>query len=114
MERFINCEKDFIGKAGTTRSREAGPRTLLAYLEVDAQGADCLGSEPVYCGASLAGVTTSGAYGFAVKKSLAFAYLEPRLVTPGLELTVLVRGEPRPARVLEEPAWDRNNERLRA
>jgi len=114
MERFIDYEKDFIGRAGTIRSRDGGPRTLLAYLEVDAEDADCLGSEPVYCGGSLAGVTTSGAFGFAVKKSLAFAYLEPRLATAGVELTVLVRGEERAARVIDQPLWDRNNERLRA
>ena len=43
--------------------------------------ADCLGNEPVYCERMIWSVsTTSGAYGFAVRKSLAFAFLQPAAV----------------------------------
>jgi dimethylglycine dehydrogenase len=113
MDRFIDFGKDFIGRSGTVSSRDAGPRTLLAYLEVDTAEADCLGNEPVYCGDSLVGVTTGGAFGFAVEKSLAFAYVEPRLAKAGVALGIVVRGERRQARVIPQPAWDPANERLR-
>jgi len=113
MDRFVHFEKDFIGKSATVRSRDTGPRTLLAYLEVDTAEEDCLGNEPVYCGETLVGVTTGGAFGFAVGKSLAFAYVEPRLATPGVALCIRVRGEKHPARVIPQPAWDPANERLR-
>ncbi len=114
MHRFIHFDKDFIGKAGTVHSRDKGPRILLSYLEVDVKDADCLGNEPVYDKEALIGITTGGAYGFAVGKSLAFAYLEPRLAIPGVPLTVVVRGENCPARVIAEPAWDPQNQRLKA
>ena len=114
MERFIDFGKEFIGKAATERSRDQGPRTLLAYLEVAVGEEDCLGNEPVYCGEALVGVTTGGAFGFAVGKSLAFAYVDPKLARPGTALTVVVRGEPCRARVIEQPAWDPANQRLRA
>ncbi len=114
MDRFIHFDKDFIGKAGTVHSRDKGPRILLSYLEVDVKDADCLGNEPVYDKEALVGITTGGAYGFAVGKSLAFAYLEPRLAIPGVPLTVVVRGENCPARVIAEPAWDPQNQRLKA
>ena len=114
MERFVAYDKEFIGKAGTLRSKQAGPRFSLCYLEIDATDADCLGNEPVYCDGAAAGLTTGGGYGFAVQKSLAFAYLDPKLPREGVRLEVLLRGERRGARVLAEPAWDPANQRPRS
>jgi dimethylglycine dehydrogenase len=113
MDRFVDWSKDFIGRAGTERSRSDGPRILLTYLSVDATNADCLGNEPVYHGGRLAGVTTGGAYGFAVRQSLTFAYVEPGLVRDGTEFEIPLRGESRRARIIPMPAWDPRNERLR-
>jgi dimethylglycine dehydrogenase len=114
MERFVDLSKDFVGKLGTLESQRHGPRTLLTYLEVDATDADCLGNEPVYCEDRLVGVTTGGAYGFAVRKSLAFAYVQPATVRAARDFEVMIRGEKRTARIVAQPAWDPNNERLRA
>jgi dimethylglycine dehydrogenase len=114
MERFVHFDKEFTGKAGTLRSRHEGPRFVLCYLEVAADNADCLGNEPVYLDGKLAGLTTGGAYGFAVEKSLAFAYLDPQLQRDGARLEVMLRGELRGARLLPEPAWDAANQRLRS
>ena len=114
MERFVHYDKEFIGKAGTLRSRNEGPRHVLCYLEVEADNADCLGNEPVYCEGRLAGLTTGGAYGFAVQKSLTFAYLDPQLRRDGARLEIMLRGELRGARLLPEPAWDPANQRLRS
>jgi dimethylglycine dehydrogenase len=114
MERFVDLGKDFIGKAGTLQSKRSGPRTLLAYMEVDAADADCLGNEPVFCEGRLVGITTSGAYGFAVRKSLAFAYMDPLIARVGRECEIMIRGEQRSARVIAQPAWDPNNERPRS
>jgi dimethylglycine dehydrogenase len=44
---------------------------------VDAKDADAHGNEPVYYNNERVGLTTSGGYGFRVKKSLAFAYVKP-------------------------------------
>ncbi|HMK85433.1 MAG TPA: FAD-dependent oxidoreductase [Steroidobacteraceae bacterium] len=114
MERFVDFTKEFIGKSGSAKSLREGPRALLAYLEVDTGQEDCLGNEPVYRAEALVGITTGGAYGFAVERSLAFAYLEPKLARVGTELEIMVRGEMRRARVIAQPIWDPANERLRA
>lgn len=115
MERFLALDKgEFVGRTACLRARERGPRSVLAYLEVDAGDADCLGSEPVFARERLVGVTTSGGYGYASRKSLAFAYLEPALAAPGTPLAVEILGERRSARVLAEPVWDPRNARLRA
>ncbi len=114
MERFIDDGKDFIGKRGTLLSKERGARWTLIYLEVDATDADCLGNEPVYLGDQVVGVTTSGAYGFAVKKSLAFAYVTVPGENADTAFRVMIRGNLVDARQIAECAWDPKNERVRA
>ncbi len=114
MERFISSKKaQFIGKTATDTRKQRGERIKLVYLEVDACDMDCLGNEPVHHEGRLAGITTSGAYGHAVEKSLAFAYVDPQFVAPGTGFEILMLGERRKAHVLEGPAWDPLNERLR-
>jgi dimethylglycine dehydrogenase len=115
MDRFIRLEKDdFIGRRASLALKQRGPRTQLVYLQVDATDADCAGNEPVYAGDRLVGLTTSGAYGHAVEKSLAFAYVEPAYAKPGAAFEVLILGERRKAVALDDAAWDAANLRLRA
>jgi dimethylglycine dehydrogenase len=114
MERFVNYDKEFIGKAGTLRSKQEGPRILLSYLEVEADRADCLGNEPVYVDGELAGLTSSGGYGFALQKSLAFAYLRPALLRDHQRIEIAIRGERCVARLIPQPGWDPKNVRLRS
>jgi dimethylglycine dehydrogenase len=113
MERFVDLRKDFIGKAGTLKSKEDGPRIKLVYLEVDASDSDCRGNEPVYHDGRLIGITTGGAFGHAVGKSLAFAYVEPALATSMDALAVELHGERHAARIIPEPAYDPENARLK-
>jgi dimethylglycine dehydrogenase len=113
--RFVKLDKPggFIGRDATIRSLEAERRWICAYLEVDTVDADCLGSEAVMANGSRVGAVSSGAYGPSVKKSLAFAYLDPAHAEPGTELDVIILGARRPAQVLAEPAYDPDNLRPR-
>jgi dimethylglycine dehydrogenase len=115
MERFIRLDKeDFIGKQASLSLKQRGPRMKLIYLDIDNADSDCMGNEPVYSKGRLVGVTTSGAYGHAAQKSLAFAYVDPKLTAPGTAFDVLVFGERRPARIIKEPIWDAENVKVRA
>jgi dimethylglycine dehydrogenase len=112
MARFIDFKKeDFIGKAATLAQ---SPRPLkLIYVEVAAGDADARGGEPVLHGGECIGVTTSGAYGHRVRKSLAFACVPPSFAAPGTTLEILIQGERQRATVLEHPAFDPDNARMR-
>lgn len=115
MERFVSFDKgEFIGREAVLARKRDGLRWKLVYLAVDAADADPIGNEPVYDGDRLVGITTGGAYGHAVKQTLAFAYVEPPYAAPGTRLRVLILGERRPARVLSEPVYDAGNQRLRS
>lgn len=114
MARFIRLDKPhFIGRDASLSMKQRGPRMQLVYLEVENTDSDCVGNEPVYAGEKLVGLTTSGAFGHAVGKSLAFAYVPPDMTEPGTAFEIMMFGERRPARVLADSAWDPANERLR-
>ena len=112
MLRFINFNKeDFTGKAATLAQV---PRPFkIVYAELKATDADARGGEPALHRERCIGVTTSGAFGHRVKKSLLFACVEPQFATPGSTFDVLVQGERREATVLALPAYDPENLRLR-
>ena len=114
IERFINYRKEFQGKSATLARKEIDLAWVLVYGEFDAADADCRGNEPVYGNGTMMGLTTSGAYGYSVGKSLFFAYVHPDYRSPGSEFEIRVMGERRRARVLAAPAWDPRSERLRA
>jgi dimethylglycine dehydrogenase len=81
---------------------------------VDAKDADVRGGEPVYAGDEVIGVTTSGAYGYAVEKSLAFVFVPPKYAVLGTIFYIEILGESCVATVLAEAAYDPKNKRLRS
>jgi dimethylglycine dehydrogenase len=114
MERFVRLEKDvFLGKAGTLKSKQEGPRIQLVYCEVDADDVDVGGNDPVLDGDKVIGVTTSGGYGHATGKSLAFAYVKPAFASVGSEFHIEILGDKRTAKVIDQPIYDPENARLR-
>ncbi|MCP5071916.1 MAG: FAD-dependent oxidoreductase [Rhodobacteraceae bacterium] len=111
-QRFYAPAKgDFIGRAATEALRDKEPVTKLVYGEVAATDCDIYGGEAVMQGDSVVGVCTSGGYGHATAKSLAFAYVEPDK-TDGLEVVIL--GERRALTLHPEPVWDPSNARQKA
>ena len=60
------------------------------------------------------GVVTSGAYGFRVKKSLAFAYVNSDLASEGTEFLIGIQGQKRKAKVINSPLYDPENKKLKA
>jgi len=112
MPRFINFNKsDFVGKAATLGQP---PRPLkIVYAAIDATDTDARGGEPVLSADRCIGVTTSGAYGHRVARSLAFACVDPQFAAPGSRFEVLIQGERRAATVLEGAAFDPQSTRMR-
>ena len=111
-QRFYAPEKgDFRGRAATEAVRRKGIATKLVYGEVAATDCDIHGGEAVMQGDRVVGVCTSGGFGHATGKSLAFAYVSPD-ATSGLEVVIL--GERRALTLLDAPAWDPSNARQKA
>ena len=114
MKRFVNFKKgDFVGRDALLQRQQETLAWNIAYVEVDADDAEVRGGEPAYIGDQVIGVTTSGAYGHAVQKSLAFVYIPPEYAAPGTTFELEILDQRRQATVLAEPAYDPKNIRLR-
>lgn len=102
--RFARADKDYLGRDKTLNTDLPW---VCAYLEIDPDGEiDGHGGEAVLLDGEVVGSTASVAYGPTVGKILAFAYVKPHAVAPGTAVDVVIHGQPRPARVLGEPAYD--------
>ncbi len=113
MDRFVAFDKgEFIGREALLRQRERGVERALACLVVDAADADPHGYEPILAGDEAIGYVAAGGYGHTVEKTIALAYLPVAYLEPGTELEIGILGARRRARVVEQPLYDPENERL--
>ena len=115
MDRWIDWQKpDFVGREGAIKERDGnGPAQKLVTLEVDANGADATGYEPIWQNGKRIGFVTSGAYGYTVDKSLAMALVTPELTEPGTELATHIVGVERGAKVIAPSPYDPDGKAMR-
>jgi len=105
---------EFIGRDALVAAKAAGPRKRLRCLILDDPRSVCLGNEPVRVGDDVVGRVTSGGYGFAVERSIAYAYLPPDRAAIGTRGEVEVFGEWIGFEVAREPLYDPEGTRIRA
>ena len=103
----------FLGRDALLAAKAAGPRKRLRCLVLDDPRAVCLGNEPVRLDGAVVGRVTSGGYGFAVERSIAFAYLPPGAAI-GARGEVEVFGRWVGFEVAREPLYDPGNTRIRS
>jgi dimethylglycine dehydrogenase len=114
MSRFIDTSRDFVGVDSIKQRQTEGGDIQLAYLAFDDDiAAECFGNEAVYSGTDLIGLTTGGAYGHRVGRSLAFAYVKPEMVVQDTKLQVLTTCGLRQCHVEMDALYDPMNEKLR-
>jgi 4-methylaminobutanoate oxidase (formaldehyde-forming) len=101
----------FIG--APTLAESVAPSRRLSCLVLEDPRAMVLGDEPVFHDGDVVSRVTSGGVGYAVGRSIAFAYLPAALTEPGTRLAVRVFDRVVPAEVATAPLWDPTNERLR-
>jgi 4-methylaminobutanoate oxidase (formaldehyde-forming) len=105
---------DFIGREALAAAKEAGRRKLLRCLVLDDPRSVCLANEPVRVDGEIVGRVTSGGYGFAVERSIAYAYLPPAKAALGTRGEVEVFGDWIGFEIAREPLWDPEGSRIRA
>ena len=120
MHRFVDWSKgDFVGRAAAIADRDSTPARTLHLMEVDAplddaSASDATGFEPIFVGDDKVGFVTSGGFGHRSGRSLAMAYLDAGAAEPGLDHEVLIIGERRAARMLDEVPFDPSGTRMRS
>jgi 4-methylaminobutanoate oxidase (formaldehyde-forming) len=103
---------EFIGRDALLKAREAQAANRLACLVLDDEHSVALGSEPVRIGGEVSGRITSGGFGYAVGKSIAYAFVPAAAVT-GTPVEVEIFGTWVPGRVADEPLFDPQGARVR-
>ena len=114
MRFFAEKKESFVGKDATLATLESDISEQIVYLEIDSEDCDVAGGEPVFADGMPVGVTTSGGYGHTTKKSLGFAYVEPKYAPVGTQLIIELLGQQRKAVVIGDPVWDPEAIRSRA
>ena len=109
----LDKEREFIGRDALVAAKAAGPSKRLRCLVLDDPRSVCLGNEPVRIGDDVVGRVTSGGYGYAVERSIAYAYLPPDAPI-GTRGEIAVFGEWIGFEAVREPLWDPKNERVKA
>ncbi len=110
----VKLEKgEFIGREALIKKRESPAGTRLACLVLNEPHSVALGSEPVRVGGDIAGRVTSGGYGYAVGRSIAYAFV-PASVKEGEPVEVEIFGTWVPGRVSEDPLYDPQGARVRS
>ena len=114
LDRFIQWSKgDFIGRAAAEAERAAPPHRALAVFEVDALDTDVNAYEPVWIDGAVQGFCTSGGYSHYAEKSLAIALIKRDKIQPDLSAEIEILGEMRPARLITQPLFDPEGQRMR-
>ena len=105
----------FIGREALAAAKAAGPRKRLRCLVLDDPRVRLRSatSRSASMG-EIVGRVTSGGYGFAVERSIAYAYLPPDRAAIGTRGDVEVFGEWVGFEIAREPLWDPEGARIRS
>ncbi|UWR22775.1 FAD-dependent oxidoreductase [Sulfitobacter sp. S190] len=116
MDRWIDWDRaGFVGRDAALAERDGnGPAQRQVTLEIDAEGADASGYEPIWHDGAQVGFVTSGGYGHTVGKSLAMALVDSDKAQPGTALRVHVVGVERAAKVIDPSPYDPEGKVIRA
>ena len=104
----------FLGREALAAAKAAGPRKRLRCLVLDDPRSVALGNEPVRIDGRIVGRVTSAGYGFAVERSIAYAYLPPDGAAIGTRGEIDIFGEWVGFEVAREPLWDPDGSRIRS
>ena len=105
-------KQGFVGCEALAGRKEQPATRALRCLTVDDGTSMVLGKEPVYVNGEAAGYVTSAAYGYSVRKPIAYAWL-PAGVGIGDSVELEYFGKRIAATVTAEPLFDPGMERLR-
>lgn len=113
LGRFLDMQKDFIGKSALVKMKTDGPRKKLVSLQIDCSHAPSHSGASIKKGEDVIGTVTSAAWGYRVGKNLAYGFVDPEMSEIGTNLTVDVLGSPETAIVIAASPYDPKNMILR-
>ena len=113
LGRFVDMEKEFVGKSGLMRRRQKGERRVFVSVEVEESEAPAHPGDAFVQNGRAVGAVTSAGWGHRIGKNMAFGFIEPWFGESGTELAVEILGTNARAVVGDLCRYDVDNERVR-
>ena len=119
LDRLIQWDKEFVGKAAAEAERRTGPAKRLVPLVIDSpaidgESIDVSNDEAILRDGTAVGYVCSGGYAHHVACSMALGYVPTEIAVSDARFDVEILGERFPARVQTMPLYDPNGERMRS
>lgn len=113
LGRFVNMDKDFIGKPALEKMIKNGPRKKFVSMIVDDKTAPAHSGSSIMNGARVIGTVTSGDWGHRIGKNIAMGFIEPDFAEIGTQVSIDILGKVTPAEVCTDGLYDSENTRIR-
>ncbi|WP_425070857.1 GcvT family protein [Sagittula sp. S175] len=113
LDRFIQWDKDFIGKARAEAEHATPPDRTLVHFIVAVEDADVQAYEPVWIDGKVQGFCTSGGYSHHTGQSVAYALIPRACDAPDLSAEIEILGKRCPARKISTDLFDTDGSRMR-
>jgi aminomethyltransferase len=103
QDRFVDFDHPFVGRPALEKERTEGLPVRLVGIEVAEPGAIPRHGTAIFAGGDRIAEATSGGVAPALGRSVALAYLPPRLAEPGTSVDLEIRGRRVAGRVARLP-----------
>ncbi len=113
LARFVNFDKEFVGKAALIEMQKTGPRRCFVSLTLDTKEAPAHPGDSILCDGEVVGTVTSAAWGYRIGQNIAMGFVDPGELETGKLLAVQHVGMVTPCSVDEFSRYDPQNQRVR-
>lgn len=114
LERFVDLDKDFVGKQPLLDMQAAGSRREFVSMIIDSDVAPAHAGDSIVADGKVVGTITSAAWGHRVGKNLAMGFVDPPYGRTGATFDVEIIGKRFPATVCTPCLYDPDNELVRS
>ncbi len=111
LDIFINWKKDFIGKKSAEKDKS---NLKLTTMVVETKDIDATNNEAVMKDGKSVGYVTSGGYAHYVKKSIAYSYLEEKIIKTNEKLKIEINGNFYDCYTINQPLYDPEGKKMRS
>ena len=115
FEKFIDWEKDFIGKERVEKELAKDDLSkVFVSMVINGNDIDVSGDEAILKSGETIGNVTSGGYAHYVKKSVALGYIPPKYAIDGETVNIEILGKMFEAIVVKKPLYDPAGHKMRS
>jgi len=110
LDKFINWDKDFIGKDNAQKDNTSNK---IVPLIVETNDIDVTNNEAVMNGNNSVGYVTSGGFAHFVNKSVAFTYIDKNKIKSDNKIQIEINGDLFNCSIINEPLYDPKGSKMR-